>query len=253
MSSNEYKYGAFELFLTGPAETDELDLEILRRKVLEAYIDRGIDDGTRRRFVAHNMQVEEYVAIFSKEECFNEKETEISRLDAILHDNAKGNADFLLHGYSGGIVAEKWLLEMKKSPELALSVRRAIERHMGDKGYPADLLRKIAGRDACFPSPASKIAELVYCCDIMTQLTPEGINKIVHLREINYLDTIEDKKTAEEKGISIQDATLLSALASTKKSYEIIKKSKIESVKKFAKNSWLDIEKRYFEYLPLLD
>ena len=74
-------------------------------------------------------------------------------------------------------MAERALLKMKKSPEMARSVRVAIMKHMGSEGCPARSAREKYGDDFKYSQPATKVGRLVYECDILTQLTKEGFGK----------------------------------------------------------------------------
>lgn len=145
-----------DIFIDGPMETKE-DWPKLREIVLENYRKNGVDDKLIEQFDIHNNQVKEFVIEFSEKEGFTEKEKEIAILAAILHDITKGYGDFLKHGEEGGQMAEEILLEMGKSPELAWSVRLAIERHMGPAGYPTEKAKKAHGQNFEYPKYATKV------------------------------------------------------------------------------------------------
>lgn len=208
----------------------------------EYYKNDKISEELTEQFVIHNKQAEDFVIRFSKEEKFNEKEKEIAVLAAILHDVAKGRIDFLKHGEEGGVIAEKLLIKMGISEKLAKSVRLGIERHMGQEGYPAEIVKKAYGEDFKYPKYATKVDQIIYECDILTQLTKEGFDKILLLRRTDKENIKEDKKIAEEKNIDIETARILSVLKSAKTSYDLIK---MESVKKYADRLWREIQKKY--------
>ena len=242
---DENKIGVSEPFLEGAMETNEKDWELLEEAVEDFYESNGIAKETIEQFVIHNKQVKNFVKRFSDEENFSEREKEIATLSAILHDVAKGSGEFELHGKEGGEIAEKMLLKMKKSSELAKSVKLAILRHMGKKGYPSKMAREKYGDDFEYPKPATKVGQLVYECDILTQLTKEGIEKILHLRKTDERNIKEDKERALKKNITQEEAVLLSVLKGAEESSNLIE---IKSVKKFAKKLWKEIQEKYSDY-----
>jgi len=231
------------IFLEGAAETNEAIYEELRKQVEKNYKDNGVDEKLIEQFVIHNNQVEELVRKFSDEEKFSDKEKEIAVLASILHDIAKGYGDFLKHGEEGGKMAEKLLLEKGVSEALARSVRLAIERHMGRDGYPSQMAKKEYGPDFEYPKYATKVGQLLYECDIMTQLTPEGFGKILLLRKTDRNNIEEDAKTAQEKNITIEQARILSVLESAKKSFDLIEPD--SAIKKHAQELWEGIQEKY--------
>lgn len=232
-------------FIEGPAETTEEIREELRKKVEEYYRTDDVSEDLIERFVIHNDQVECFVNRFSEKEDFNEKEEEIALLTAILHDIAKGSGDFLNHGEGGGKIAKEILIDMGISEELAESVKLGIERHMGQEGYPTELAKKEYGNDFEYPKYATKVGKIVFECDILTQLTKEGFNKILLLREKDKENRREDEMTAERDGISIEEAKINSVLKSVKKSYELIE---IDSVREYAIQLLEEIKKEYPNY-----
>lgn len=240
-------------FIEGLAETTEEIWKELRKKVEEHYRANNISEDLIEQFIIHNDQVEYFVNRFSKkkdfnekkEEGFNEKEKEIALLTAILHDIAKGSGDFLSHGEKGGKIAKEILVDMDISEELAESVRLGIERHMGQEGYPTDLAKEKYGNDFEYPKYATKVGKMVFECDILTQLTKEGFDKILLLRETDKENKAEDEVIAERNGISIKEARINSVLKSVKKSYELIK---IDSVKEHATQLLEEIKKEYPNY-----
>lgn len=233
------------LFLKGPVETCESTYIELRKIVEECYLKHDVNKKLIGQFVKHNEQVEEFVEKFSKKKRFSKKEKEIATLAAILHDITKGWGDFLNHGKEGGRIAKEILTSMNISEELAESVKLAIERHMGQEGYPTDLAKKEYGNDFEYPKYATKVGQLVYECDILTQLTEDGFNKILLLRETDKEDRKEDEARAEKDGISIEEARIKSVLESAKKSYGLIE---IDSIAEHATELWEKIEKEYSGY-----
>lgn len=234
------------VFLEGNMETDEKIWRKLRDMVADCYRKNGVKEEMIKQFVVHNKQVENFVAEFSEKEGFTDKEKEIAILSAIFHDIAKGYGDFLKHGEEGGQTAEKILLEIGVSEGLARSVRLGIERHMGAEGYPAEKAKEAYGENFKYPAYETKVGQMIYECDILTQLTREGFDKILMLRELNEKNIAEDKKRAEEKGMTVNQVRFLSVLDSARKSLELIK---TKSVKKYAERLWRGIEGEYKEYL----
>jgi len=239
-------------FVEGLVETTEEIREELRKKVEGCYRANNVSEDLIEQFVIHNNQVEYFVGRFSKKEGFNEKEKgfnekekEIALLTAILHDIAKGSGDFLSHGEKGGKIAKEILVDMNISEELAESVRLGIERHMGQEGYPTDLAKEKYGNDFEYPKYATKVGKMVFECDILTQLTKEGFDKILLLRETDKENKAEDEAIAERNGISIEEARINSVLKSVKRSYELIK---IDSVKEHATQLLEEIKKEYPNY-----
>lgn len=241
----EFKSFVNEPFLEGDMETNEKDLEILEKTVEDFYQSKNISGETLNQFTIHNRQVKDFAIRFSGEENFNEREKEIAILSAILHDITKGSGEFESHGEEGGEIAKKILLKMGKSSDLAESVKLAIVRHMGQEGYPAKIAKKKYGNDFEYPEPATKVGQLVYECDILTQLTTEGFEKILHLRKTDRENIKEDQKIALEKNITQEQAALLSVLKSAEESYGLIS---IESIQKFAKKLWQKIQEDYKNY-----
>lgn len=231
------------IFLEGAVETNEEIYEELRREVEKNYKDNGVSKELIEQFVIHNNQVEEFVRKFSDKEKFNDKEKEIAVLASILHDIAKGYGDFLKHGEEGGKMAEKLLLEKGMSEALARSVRLAIERHMGRDGYPARLAKKTYGEDFEYPAYATKVGQMVYECDILTQLTKEGFDKILFLRKSDNDNLEEDRKLAIEKDITVEEVRIISILESAKKSFDLIETG--SEVKRYAEELWKDIQEKY--------
>ncbi|MCK4891943.1 MAG: HD domain-containing protein [Candidatus Pacebacteria bacterium] len=232
-------------FLEGPIETDERIREELRSKVEKHYQANNVPENLIEQFIIHNDQVEYFVDRFSREEKFNEKETEIALLSAILHDIAKGYGDFLNHGKEGGKIAKEILIDMGISEKLAESVRLGIERHMGREGYPTDMAKKKYGDDFEYPKYATKVGKMIFECDILTQLTKDGFNKILLLRETDKENRKEDEVIAKEKNITREDAAVFSVIKSVKKSYNLIK---IESIKEYAGELWQKIQEDYEGY-----
>ncbi|MCK5044828.1 HD domain-containing protein [Candidatus Parcubacteria bacterium] len=236
-----------EPFLTGEMETNEKDWALLEKMVEDFYKVQGVSKKILEHFVIHNKQVKDFVIKFSSEGNFKKREKEIVILSAILHDVAKGLENFELHGEKGGEIAEEMLLKIGKSSLLAQSVRMAIIRHMGEEGYPARMAKKKYGDDFKYPKPATIVGQMLYECDILTQLTSSGFDKLLHLRKINEKDIADDKKTALRENITQEEAALFSVLESAKESYNLIK---IRSVKKFADDLWQKIQIKYINVLP---
>ena len=229
-------------FIEGPVETTEEIREELRKKVEEYYRTNDVSEDLIEQFIIHNKQVEYFVNRFSKKEGFKEKEKEIALLTAILHDITKGSGDFLDHGEEGGKIAKEILIDMDISEELAESVKLGIERHMGQEGYPTDLAKKKYGDDFEYPKYATEVGKMVFECDILTQLTKKGFNKILLLREIDKENRKEDEVVAFEKNITREEAAVLSVLKSAKKSYDLIKN---RFIKKCAEELYEEIKKEY--------
>lgn len=245
-SFNENSEGLPDIYIEGAVETSPEERIKLRDAVVACYKEHGVDAKLIEQFVRHNGQVEGFVSKFSKIELFTGKQQEIAELAAILHDIAKGYGDFLEHGKVGGEMAENLLLEMGKSPELAYSVKLAIERHMGPAGYPTEKAKAAYGQDFEYPKYATEVGQMVYDCDILTQLTQEGFEKLLMIRELSEENTKEDEITAEEKGRTLNQVRYLSVLNSARKSLELIK---TRSVKDEAEKLWQKIEGEYKEYL----
>lgn len=240
-----------DIFLDGAMETRE-DWPRLREVVMGYYRENRVDGKLIEQFNIHNKQVEDFVIEFSRKEGFTEKEQEIAVLAAIMHDITKGYGDFLKHGEEGGQLAEKMLLGMGKSPELAWSVRLAIERHMGQAGYPTKKAREAYGENFEYPKYSTEVGQLVYECDILTQLTPEGFSKILLLRSQDKNDLAEDMKRAKEEkdsGMTVEKARFLSVLKSAQESYDIIRSGKLNSIREEADKFWQRIQEKYKEYL----
>lgn len=84
---------------------------------------------------------------------------------------------------------------------------------------------------------------MVYECDILTQLTQEGFDKILLLRKSDSDNLGEDRKVAKEKNIPIEQARLILVIESAKKSFNFIKPG--SEIKKYADSLWRDIQKKY--------
>jgi len=123
-------------------ETSEKMLEKLRCSVKNNYEEHAVPENVIKQFIVHNLQVEDFVKKFSNLERFGEEEKEIAILSAILHDVTKGYGDFLDHGNTGGVLAEKILLGNGVDKKLAEDVKYAIQRHMGEEGYVAEEAKK---------------------------------------------------------------------------------------------------------------
>lgn len=235
-----------EIYIDGDMETKE-SWPRLREIVIENYKKNRVGDELIEKFDIHNKQVEKFVLECSRKEGFTDKQQEIAILAAILHDIAKGYGNFLEHGEKGGEMAEEILLGIGASPELAWSVRVAIERHMGPVGYPTEKAREVHGADFKYPEYSTEVGQLVYECDILTQLTPEGFDKIILLRKSDENNRKEDEKRAmEEEGMTIEKARFLSVLDSARKSFNQIQ---LHSVEEKAKEYWQEIEEKYSRYL----
>jgi len=228
--------------LEGPPETTKEMQDELMHIVEEYYKDHEVSEDLTKQFMIHNRQVRDYVERFSAEEEFGDKEKEIATLAAILHDITKGWGNFLKHGKEGGEIAEGILLDMGISKELAKSVRLAIERHMGPDGYPTRKAKEKYGEDFEYPKYQTKVGQIVFECDILTQLTPEGFAKILLLREKDKNNFAEDAKRAAEEDMTIEKARFLSVLESARKSLELIA---TPSVKREAEELWKKIEEEY--------
>ncbi len=234
------------IFLEGKMETDPQIWQQLRDMVSEGYKEHGVDQKLIDQFVRHNAQVEDFVDKFADNEQFTPKEKEIAILAAIMHDITKGYVDFLKHAEKGGEMAEQILLDMGTRPELAYSVRLAIERHMGSAGFPTEEARKAYGEDFQYPAYDTKVGQLVYDCDILTQLTREGFDKLLAIRESSDEYTAEDNITAQASGKTLGQVRFLSVLKSARESLGLIK---TKSVKEKAEEYWLKIEDEYKDYI----
>lgn len=232
--------------LEGPAETTKEMQDELMDVVEKYYKDHEVGEDLIGQFMVHNAQVRNYIERFSAEEKFSDKEKEIAILAAILHDIAKGWGDFLKHGEKGGEIAEGILCDMGISKDLAKSVRLAIERHMGPDGYPTRKAKEKFGENFEYPKYQTKVGQMVFECDILTQLTPEGFEKILLLREKDPQNVKEDESVAEEKNITVEKARFLSVLESAKKSLDLVE---TESIIKYAEELWQKIQEEYHEHL----
>ncbi|MCK5490835.1 MAG: HD domain-containing protein [Candidatus Pacebacteria bacterium] len=234
-----------DIRINGPVEIRNEALQKFREVVEEYYVNNNVDADLIEQLAKHNQQVEDFVRDYSGEdkESFDVKEREIAILAAIFHDITKVSGDFLDHGKDGGRIAEKILQENGVSFELAHSVSLAIERHMGgEEGYPGRMAKKEFGKKFKYPIYKTRVAQMVYECDILTQLTPEGFEKILLLRENDEENRIEDEKVAEEKRITRKEASILSALQSAKESLSFIKMKFIEED---ANKFWDEMQKKY--------
>lgn len=234
------------IFLEGEIETNPEILRQLRDVVSEGYKEHGVDQKLIDQFIRHNAQVEGFVDKFADKEQFTPKEKEIAILAAILHDIAKGYRDFLKHAEEGGAMAEQILRDMGTSPELAYSVRLAIERHMGSAGFPTEEAKKAYGEDFQYPVYDTKVGQLVYDCDILTQLTREGFDKLLAIRESSDEYTAEDSSVAQASGKTLSQVRYLSALKSARESLGLIK---TKTVREAAEEYWLKIEDEYKDYV----
>jgi len=235
-----------DIYLEGEMETDSEIWKQLRETVADCYKEHGVDQKLIEQFVRHNAQVEGFVNEFADAEHFTKKEKEIAILAAIMHDITKGYGDFLKHGEEGGIMAEQILLDLGKSPELARSVRLVIERHMGTAGFPTEEARKVYGEDFQYPMYDTKVEQLVYECDILTQLTREGFDKLLAIRESSDEYTAEDNITAQASGKTLGQVRYLSVLKSARESLGLIK---TKTVREKAEEYWLKIEDEYKDYV----
>ncbi len=234
------------IYIEGEMETDSGIWRQLRDLVIDNYKEHGVDQKLIDQFVRHNAQVEDFVDKFADAEQFTPKEKEIAILAAILHDIAKGYGDFLKHAEEGGEMAEQILLDIGTSPELAYSVRLAIERHMGPAGFPTEEARKVYGPDFQFPVYDTKVGQLVYDCDILTQLTREGFDKLLAIRESSDEYIVEDTAVAQASGKTLSQVRYLSALKSARESLGLIK---TKTVREKAEEYWLKIEDEYKDYV----
>jgi hypothetical protein len=256
MKENPSKMAKEEPRLSGRKETDEKTYGRLQRAVEEGYRRQGVPEELIDQYGLHNAQVEGFAKRFAEEAGFTPKETEIAVLGAILHDVGKGSGDFVDHGEIGGRRAEEILLEEGLSPELIRSVRLAVERHMGQEGYPAEMAKEKYGPDFTYPQPRTKVGELLYLCDILTQITPEGFGKIVWLREHDPRDLSEDEGVAHENGISLLQARHLSALKSAQKAYALILDAPLQpfgGLEGYAQQCWMSLKARHPDLVPYLD
>lgn len=234
------------IFLEGEMETDPEIWQQLRDTVTECYKEHGVDQNLIDQFVRHNAQVEDFVSKFADAEQFTPKEKEIAILAAIMHDITKGYGDFLKHAEEGGIMAEQILRDIGVSPELAWSVRLAITRHMGPAGFPTEKAKEAYGDDFQYPAYDTKVGQLVYDCDILTQLTQEGFDKLLTIRESSEEFTAEDNIAAQASGKTLSQIRFLSVLRSARQSLELISTKK---VKEKAEEYWLEIESKYKDYM----
>lgn len=223
--------------LEGLMESSEGEWAQLRACVQENYVKHGVPAELVQQFTVHNLQVEAFVQKFSALENFDDRAKEIAILGAILHDIAKGYGEFEEHGKVGGEMAKIILLDMGFSEDLVESVRLGIERHMGREGYPAYIAKKKYGDSFEYPAPKTKVGEMIYLCDILTQLTPEGSEKLLTIRRTDPDCIRADKEEVATKGISAEEAARQSVMSSAKKSYDLIMQESdysLESIKEYA-------------------
>ncbi len=234
-----------EPFLTGQSETSKDELEELLLLVRDAYKESGMDSEMVDLFMKHNRQVLDFVRKIADGEKFNEREREIAELAAVLHDKRKGAVDFEEHGSEGGVSARKLLLSLGKSEGLAESVRLAIERHMGNTGFVGEQARKKYGQEFRYPEPETRVGRSVYEADMLTILTREGVEKLLHIREIESNLRTEDERVASEKKISLEEARFASIRKSVENSLDILT---LETSKRIA-DELLDV---LYQSYPLL-
>lgn len=234
------------IFLEGEMETNPEIWKHLRDMVTEGYKEHGVAQDMIEQFVRHNAQVEGFVNDFADAEQFTPKEKEIAILAAIMHDITKGYRDFLKHAEEGGEMAEQILRDMGVSPELAWSVRLAIERHMGPAGFPTEKAKEAYGEDFQYPIYDTKVGQLVYDCDILTQLTQEGFDKLLTIRESSDEYMAEDRAAAEASGKTLNQVKFLSVLRSARQSVDLIT---TKSIKDEADMMWRKIEDEYKDYM----
>lgn len=228
-------------YLKGKRETSDKDTETFVGKVEEKYKADGLDEKTQEHFRIHNRQVLDLVREIAREEKLDEGELEIAELAAIFHDIAKGG-DFVNHGKNGGELAREIILAAGKSPKLAESVKTAIERHMANTGYVGIKAREKFGSDFRYEEPETRAEQCLYDADMLAIVTPEGVRKLLRLRQITPKDLEDDKKVSQEKNISVEDAALLTVAKSIKNSLESIK---LDSSRKIAQRLLEKVLKEY--------
>lgn len=196
-----------EPHLTGKRETTIEEIQELNKAVEEMYKKDGVHKDLMKLFMIHNNQVFYLVRQIAKAEGFNERELEIAEIAAILHDIKKGG-EFEMHGELGGQEAKRILLKMGKSEGLAESVRLAIVRHMGNDGFVGEQARKKFGENFRYEEPKTRVGQSLYDADMLTIMTPEGIDKLLKLRETVPELVRQDEETSRNSNgkITVEDA-----------------------------------------------
>jgi len=229
--------------LTGKRETTPEDLGKINNVVREIYEKDGVKKELIELFMIHNKQVFYLARQIAKKEEFNEREMEIAELGAILHDVKKGE-EFEMHGELGGKEAKKILLELGKSEDLAESVRLAIVRHMGNEGFVGEQARKKYGENFRYEEPKTKAEQSLYDADMLTIMTPEGIDKLLMIRETVPELIRQDEETSKKSNgkITVEEAkfnTIRDSILNTTDSI------KLKTSKEIAKDLLRYIKEKY--------
>lgn len=198
-----------ELHLTRKRETTIEEIQELNKAVEEMYKKDGVHKDLMKLFMIHNNQVFYLVRQIAKAEGFDGRELEIAEIAAILHDIKKGG-EFEMHGELGGKEARRLLLKMGKSEGLAESVRLAIVRHMGNDGFVGEQARKKFGEAFRYEEAKTRVEQSLYDADMLTIMTPEGIDKLLKLRETVPELIRQDEETSKKSNgkITVEDAKL---------------------------------------------
>lgn len=196
-----------EPYLNEKRETTPEDIGKINDIVKETYEKDGVKKDLIELFMIHNKQVFYLVRQIAKAEGFNERELEIAEIAAILHDIKKGG-EFEMHGEIGGQEAKRLLLKMGKSENLAESVRLAIVRHMGNEGFVGEQARKRYGGDFRYEEPKTRTEQSLYDADMLTIMTPEGIDKLLMIRETVPELIRQDEETSRKSNgkITVEEA-----------------------------------------------
>jgi hypothetical protein len=201
------------------------ELAALKRFVTDRYEASGKPPDVVRTLDAHNERVLEHVDAIATGEGIDERDHEILRVIAILHDAAKADTHLMLHNEAGARIAGEKLLELGKDESFIHEVQRGIECHMGPFPFIEEEARKYAERTGVhlhFPKPLTSVDKLFYDADMLALIDVEGIEKVVMLRSTTAEFLAEDEAVAARDGSTARAAAYASAMESVRRAADTL-------------------------------
>lgn len=198
--------------------TEELDglLEFVRSK----YENSGQPADVVAALNRHNYRVLTHAEEIADGEGLSERDAELLKTIAILHDAAKADTHLLEHAEAGAVIADQKLRELGKDEGFIHDVIRGIECHMGPFPFIEEEAEKYAertGEHLHFPRPESLTERLFYDADMLALMDTDGIEKVVVLRSTTPEFIEEDEQEAARRGGSPRAAAYRSAFRSVER------------------------------------
>jgi hypothetical protein len=201
------------------------EFEQLRAIVRDRYARSGQPAEVIEALNKHNDRVLQHTLAIAAGEGLDERDTELLKTVAVLHDIAKADTHLMLHADAGAEDAVDELQRLHKDAAFIESVKQAIRCHMGPFPFIEEEVHKYAertGEHLHLPKPGSTLEKLFYDADMLALIDIEGIEKVVVLRRTTSDFVEEDERAGEQEGITPRAAAYRSAMRSVQRAADTL-------------------------------